>query len=146
MTADMTQDRTIVPPFDIARQLFRAMTADEDGLPMVGATARTLGARPRIDVPGDPTDEVEPQSGGMSGTVGDPSKLPIHRRPAAFGGTGSDPVFVIDLADLGPDLVWRADGNGPSGHGFLEPVRRMPFNEYQEALRATRSRWRRVDR
>lgn len=121
------------------------MTADQDGLPVVAASARGLGARPRIDVDGDASDLVEPASGGMSVTFGNPTDLPIHRRPPAFGGTGSDPVYAIDVADLGADLVWRADPDGPSGHGFLEPVRRMPFNEYQEALRATRSRWQRVE-
>lgn len=130
---------------DEPRLLFRAMTADEDGLPVVGASARTLGARPRIDVKGDSSDVIDPASGGISVAFGSPTDLPMHRRPVAFGGTGSDPVYAIDVADLGADLGWRADPDGPSGHGFIEPVRRMTFNEYQEALWATRNRWRRVD-
>jgi hypothetical protein len=121
------------------------MTPDRDGSPMIDASARTLGARPSIDVPGDAADYVEPAAGGMSASIGDPEHLPLHRRPAAFGGSGADPVFSIDVSDLGEDLRWRADPDGPLGHGLLEPVRRMPFNEYQEALWATRARWRRVD-
>lgn len=98
-----------------------------------------------IDTPGDSTDVVEPGTGGMSATADDPMLLPVHRRPNAFNGTGSDPVYAIEAADLGPDLTWRLDPDGPSGHGFVEPVRRMPFNEYQDALWATRSSWHRVD-
>ena len=107
---------------------------------------RTLGARPSIDVPGDATDDVEPGTGGMSATIGDPRLLPAHRRPAAFDGSGLDPVFAIEVADLGEDLRWEPDQDGPSGHGFVEPVRRMPFGEYQDALWATRPGWRRVIR
>lgn len=125
--------------------LFRAMTPGDDGLPRLGASARTLGARPVIDTPGDGTDVVEPGTGGMSATADDPMLLPIHRRPAAFHGTGPDPVYAIEAADLGADLTWRTDPDGPSGHGFLEPVRRMPFTEYQHALWATRPSWHRVD-
>jgi hypothetical protein len=81
----------------------------------------------------------------MSVSAGSPANLPAHRRPVGFGGTGADPVFVIRAADLGADLRWRPDMAGPSGHGFVEPVRRMPFSEYQEALWATRLNWQRVD-
>lgn len=125
--------------------LFRAMTPDDDGGPQLDASARTLGARPLIDVLGDTTDPVDPGTGGMSASVGGPERLPVHRRPSGFGGSGMDPVFAIDAADLGPDLGVRADPNGPLGHGFVEPVRRMPFNDYQRALWATRPRWQQVD-
>lgn len=122
------------------------MTAGERGAPALDASARTLGARAMIDVPGDTADIVEPGSGGMSASSSGPEHLPEHRRPSAFGGTGSDPVFVADIADLGNDLVWRPDADGPLGHGFVEPVRRMPFSEYQDALWATQDAWRLVTR
>jgi hypothetical protein len=128
-----------------AETLFRAMSSDENGLPQLDASARTLGARPMIDVPGDASDAVDPGTGGMSVSIGAPERLPPHRRPGGFGGSGVDPVFAINVADLGPDLGWRADQDGPLGHGFVEPVRRMPFNDYQEALWATRPRWHRVE-
>ena len=124
--------------------LFRSMTPDGDGGPRTGASARTLGVRPSIDVPGDAADDVEPGTGGMSATLGDLGLLPHHRRPAELGGSGVDPVFAIDVDDLGPGLRWRPDPVGPSGHGFVEPVRRMPSDQYQEALWATRPRWQRV--
>lgn len=72
--------------------------------------------------------------------------LLAHRRPPEFGGIGRDPIFEIDFVELGPDLRWRADPEGPSGHGFVEPVRRMGFTEDQGALWATRPRWRQVVR
>lgn len=121
------------------------MILDQDGGPRVDESARTLGARPWIDVPGDGSDPVEPNTGGMSVSSGSPQNLPVHRRPSTFAGTGADPVFSIEVPEIGHDLRWRADSEGLSGHGFLEPARRMPFHEYQEALWATRSRWRRVD-
>ena len=122
------------------------MTADEDGLASINESARTLGARPYLDVPGDASDDVEPGAGGMSASSGDPLLLPEHRRPPSFGGTGRDPVFAIEVSDIGADLRRRDDPDGPSGHGFLEPVRRMPFSEYQIALWASRPNWHRVDR
>ena len=73
------------------------MTAGEHGAPTLDASARTLGARAMIDVPGDAADIVEPG------------------RPRAFGGTGADPVYAADVANLGGDLVWRPDPDGPFG-------------------------------
>jgi len=130
----------------VSETLYRAMSIDEDGQPRLGASSRTLGVRPLIDVPGDAADVVDPGVGGMSVTIEDPMLLPTHRRPSAFGGTGPDPLFAIEREVLGPDLEWRADFEGPSGHGFVEPVRTMTFDEYQEAIWATRSRWRQVVR
>lgn len=125
--------------------VFRAMTPDDDGQPQVDASARTLGSRPSIDVPGDGTDDVDPGTGGMSVSIGAAHHLPAHRRPVEFGGSGADPIFVIEASELGPDLRVRTDDDGPSGHGFVEPVRRMEFNDYQQAIWASRPRWQRVD-
>lgn len=121
------------------------MIADGDGLPRLDESARTLGARPAIDVPSADTEEVDIQQGGMSATSGSPANLPIHRRPPSIGGTGRDPIFAIEVEALGVNLLWRRDPDGPSGHGFLEPVRRMPFAEYQQALWATRPHWKLVE-
>lgn len=128
------------------RTLYRAMTPEIDAKPRLDASARTLGARPLIDVPGDAGDVVDPATGGMSIAIGDPHNLPEHRRPPEFGGSGVDPVFAIETLDLAPDLALRKDPDGPSGHGFVEPVRRMMFNDYQEAIWATRPKWYRIDR
>jgi hypothetical protein len=129
----------------INETIYRAMTVDEDGAPRLDASARTLGARPMIDVPGDASEGVETGTGGMSASSDTPENLPSHRRPASFGGSGADDVFAIGTLDLGSDLTWRPDPDGPLGHGFVEPVRRMAFSDYQDALWATRAMWRRVD-
>jgi hypothetical protein len=123
-------------------RLFRGMKEDADGCPEVGESARTLGVRPGIDVPAkDPGDFVHPGQGGLSVGPDDPLNLPAHRRPPPFGGTGRDPVWVLDAGDLGPDLRYRPDLLR-SGHGFVEPVRPMTLGEYQQALARTRRLWR----
>ena len=116
------------------------MTPAADGLPAVGQSARALGVRP----PTDPTpdvlaDPVSPGGGGLSVAPLDPQNLPPFRRPAALGGRGRDPVWVIAAHDLGPDLAFRRDS---ATHGLIEPARPMTLLEYETALAATRTRWR----
>jgi len=43
--------------------------------------------------------------GGMSVAPDCPGHLSEHRRPAEHGGTGKDPVWELDVADLGSPLV-----------------------------------------
>jgi hypothetical protein len=69
--------------------------------------------------------------------------LPGHRRPVAFHGTGNDPVWMIDDADLASDLHYRADPGNPR-HGFIEPGEPMTLDEYQRAVQQTRGLWQRV--
>lgn len=121
--------------------LFRSMQSAEDGLPLLDASSRTLGARPQVDIPIDDSGMVQPGTGGMSVSPDDPRNLPPHRRPPGFGGTGLDQVFTIREADLGSDLVYRADPANPSRHGFIEPMRPMTFQRYQVAIWATRTAW-----
>ena len=77
----------------------------------------------------------------MSVAIGDPLNLPAHRRPAAHGGYGPDPVWVIDSSDLPASLAFRPDPDDPSRHGFVEPIETMRFEEYQEMLASTRGVW-----
>jgi hypothetical protein len=125
-------------------KLYRAMRADSDGMPAVGPTARTLGVRgleaaPFEDVPAlQPTDVVPPRVGGMSVTPNDPIYLPPLRLPMSMGGKGKDPIWQIDTADIGPDLLFRQDS---TTHGLLEPVRPMTRGGLQSALEATRPKW-----
>lgn len=121
------------------------MQAAEDGYPILGAGTRTLGSRPGIDIPVE-DGHVKPEAGGMSVSPNYPMNLPQHRRPPPFGGTGRDPVFVIDDGDLGPALRHRPDPDGPSVHGFVEPRATMSFEDYQAAIWGTRESWTKVDR
>jgi hypothetical protein len=85
--------------------LFRSMKEDDGGVPEAAANARALGVRPGIDVPAVGDEEtIQPGQGGVSVSPDDPLNLPAFRRPPQFQGTGKDPVWVIDEAQLGPDL------------------------------------------
>jgi RHS repeat-associated protein len=123
--------------------LYRGMKSDGKGVPELGASKRTLGAMPDVDIP-VVSGYVSPGTGGLSVSPGSPYNLPSHRRPPEFGGTGKDPVWGIRPCDLGLDLSYRPDPFNPSKHGFIEPSRPMKFNEYQDALGATRWLWGRM--
>src|SRR4029453_4569755 len=58
--------------------------------------------------------------------------------PFFNGLIGRDPVWYIEADDLGPDLDFRQDR---TGHGLLEPNRRMTPAEFQLALAASRTSW-----
>ena len=124
-------------------KLFRAMREASDGLPVLGATAATLGVRPGFDPNPDvsavrPTDFVFPAGGGMSVSPHDLMNLPSFRIPRSRGGTGRFPVWVIECDDLGLALALRLDR--PT-HGLIEPGRAMPLQSFQAALQQTRGRW-----
>jgi hypothetical protein len=117
------------------------MKPDEDGLPKPGSSARTLGARCNIDIPINEDGFVEPEMGGMSVSPPPPENLPYIRRPPKYGGTGKDPVWAVDTDKLPEELGYRPDPERPDEHGFIEPSRRMVFEEYQRAIHATRGLW-----
>ena len=83
-------------------------------------------------------DILLPGQGGMSVAPDDPADLPTHRRPVSLGGTGRDPVWYIESDDLGPDLHAR---QGRPGHALIEPSRPVILQVFQDALAATRWRW-----
>jgi hypothetical protein len=118
------------------------MKAAGDGRPEEGRTARTLGVRPDIDIPVGVDGVVLGGEGGMSVAPDSPGNLPAHRRPPEHGGTGKDPIWELDVADLGDELVYREDPLMPGVHGFLEPVLPTTFDAYQSAFSATRRAWR----
>jgi hypothetical protein len=122
--------------------LFRAMKEDTARQPQLGGSARTLGIRLGRDVSAlSASDLVHSGQGGMSVSPDDPLHLPLYRRPPEFGGTGTDPVWFLDVADLGPQLCYRPDPKN-SGHGFIEPAYPMTADEYRQALEATQPLWR----
>src|SRR5258708_4370977 len=114
--------------------LYRSMKEAIDGFPEVGPGARLLGVRPGGRPKGDvsaitPLDPVVPRGGGMS-TADDPNHLIPFRRPPSLGGTGPDPVWVIDSDDLGADLSARSD---TATHVLVEPRRSMTLQSFQLA-------------
>jgi hypothetical protein len=125
------------------RRLFRAMKEAADGLPEVGPSARKLGIRRGDQTPCDvaastPSDIVGPGDGGLSVAPGDPAFLIRHRRPASLGGTGTDPVWVIELADLSPDLTARQDS---PKHVVVEAAIPMALADFEDLIAATRVEW-----
>lgn len=116
------------------------MMKAHDGLPAIGDSVRTLGARPGRDIPVDEAGLVRPGEEGMSVSPDDPMNLPRPFRPIELDGRGKDPVWSISQEDLGEDLSYRPDARGPN-HGFIEPARVMTFERYQEALQKLRTHW-----
>lgn len=117
------------------------MIRANDDLPLPSPTARGLGIRPGIDIPVEPDGTVEYGFGGMSVAIGKPRNLPRHRRPAKFRGTGSDPVWKLDLDELPSRLIFRADDEKADVHGFLEPAETMSLHDYEDAIVDTRGMW-----
>jgi hypothetical protein len=135
--------------------VYRAMLADGDR-PQVGQTALSLGVR----VPPDENADVavsadgmaEPRSGGMS-VAPAWRMLPVHRiprrlRPKFPRAAGKNGFFLWRRGEgpftEGPfaeRLLFRPDPEKPNKHGFVEPAARMPVEEYQAALAATRDQW-----
>ena len=123
---------------------YRAMRQASEGRPECGLTARTLGARPEIDLPVDPSGRVHPGAGGMSVAPDSPAHLPRHRRPPEFGGTGKDVVWCIQEENLDPMLRYIPDDVSHPRHGVIEPAFTMTFEDYQRALERTAPYWMRV--
>lgn len=119
--------------------------ANKDAPEEPRASARTLGARPNIDIPINEDESVEPETGGVSVSPDSPENLPPYRRPPEFGGIGKDPLWELDTDDLSDELVYRPDPDDPHRHGFIEPSYKMAFEQYQQALRETRSLWKLVE-
>lgn len=132
--------------------IYRVMTRDGDK-PKVGPTARTLGVRvppnPYSDIMVNADGTVEPGSGGMSVSP-DVESLPKERvsprynrmKPNAHGHYDDvcwrmgDGLFAD--AAISDRLVLRIDS---SDHGVVEPAYRMPLDEFQQALAASRDDW-----
>lgn len=117
------------------------MRADETGgRPRAAADARSLGARAR-DITIGRYGGVGRGREGMSVSPMPPENLPHHRRPDRFGGSGKDPVWVLDTEDLPDDLVYAYDSLKPQTHGFISPAYHMSFEHYQQALAETSGLW-----
>jgi hypothetical protein len=70
-----------------------------------------------------------------------PTGMPEFRRPPSFGGSGKNlNMYGMDRNNLGPHLQYSPDPTNP-GHGFVEPSREMPFDEYQGHLHGTAGSW-----
>lgn len=123
------------------------MKTDEDGKPEIGNTARTLGVRTEgwgRDIVVAASGYALPETGGVSVSPPPPENLPEHRRPEEYGGTGNDPVWVLDTENLPSGLSYRPDPLDPEGHGFIEPEGPMHLDDYKALLSQSRDLWQRL--
>ena len=129
-------------------RVLRGMRAAPDGLPLAGPSARTLGARPGSPPEGDIPiigGMVYPGTGGMSVSPPPAKNLPRFRRPPEHGGTARNiKLYELDTDGLPDELRARPDPKDPQRHAFIEPMRQMSFEEYEQALEETRGLWRPV--
>jgi RHS repeat-associated protein len=133
--------------------IYRTAREGADGMPELGASARTLGARPGTDVHPDADGNVHPlgtdgRPHGMS-AAGSVEGTPDFRRGPEYGGTArpnqADPVWSMNTNDLPEGLSYHPDNpNALGGHGVVAPNRTMPFDDYQARIQSTQGSWTKV--
>lgn len=127
--------------------IYRAME-EENGLPMLGGTATTLGIRKGKDIIPDSANLVQ----GPNFTPGRPNglscaptihDLPAFARPVQWGGLNKKTtLWKIDVADLPIDLLAVEDTiPGRRRHVSIGPSQTMNYDRYTQAILATRSKW-----
>ena len=130
------------------RTIYRAMVEDRDGKPKSMRSPNHLGVRVKGDGPFEVHDievidgHVEPTHQGMSVQIDDPRGAPLHRLPRELGGASSGVLYEMHEDELPVELRLEPDRET---HGVLRPSRRCTLDEYENALNATRSRWRKSD-
>jgi hypothetical protein len=146
-------------------QLYYRGMAEQNGKPKLGRSARLLGIRPGIDIdiadlpqgwldePGYLLPEIERHDSevkvevvirntkGMSTALAI-AGLPPFRKPAAFGGTGKDPLWQIAASQITGDL--EAVQDSPT-HVSIMPSATMLLERYEAALAKTQDDWEKVN-
>ncbi len=139
---------------DPGEGIYRAMIEGDDGMPVLGTTAETLGVRRDKDIIADPNGMVHLPSftpGDANGLSCAPTiqDLPRFALPKVWGGRNKRTVlWRIHPTDLGQDLLAGEDSRpgGPTKHISIGPARTMPFNDFVQLIEATRSNWQKVTR
>lgn len=138
--------------------IWRGMRMSEDR-PEVGRGGNLLGVRVGSGETDDIPEEngcVQPGTGGMSVSPSletlPPHRLPRRLRSRFPEASGSNRLHCWSMGDgpfvfggVAESLVLRLDPDDPERHGFVEPERRMPVEEYEAAITATRVQWRRCE-
>lgn len=135
---------------DPGEGIYRAMI-EENGMPMLGMSATTLGIRKGKDIVPDQADLVHRpafQPRGKNGlscsrTI---ESLPGFALPVEWGGSnGRTVVWRIDEADLGSELIAQDDAiPGKNRHVSIGPARAMAYDDFVRAIEATRTKWKKV--
>lgn len=128
---------------DMGEGIYRAMV-EESGMAKLGASASALGIRIGRDIVPDQVGLVhrpafnphEPNGLSCVPTI---QELPFFALPVEWGGTNMRTVvWKIETSDLGNDLVAQED-TAPGA-----PSRTMPYDDFVNAIQATRSKWHKV--
>lgn len=147
----------------MTRLYYRGM-AEKNGKPKIGRSARLLGIRLGIDIDvacmlqgwlddkgyllleserDDSGVQVEVairNTKGMSTSLSIEG-LPPFRKPAAFGGTGKDPLWQIESDYITGDLEAVQDS---ATHVSIMPRVTMLLERYEAALAETQDYWQKV--
>jgi|SRR5581483_4836302 len=137
---------------DPGEGIYRAMRESDDGMPMLGVSAETLGIRKNKEIVPDQSGMVSQpsfQPGQANGLSCAPTihDLPRFILPRAWGGRNPrTSVWRIEAADLGPDLMAAEDSapGRPTRHISIGPARLMAFDDYVRQIEATRPKWKKV--
>jgi hypothetical protein len=124
---------------------------EENGMPKLGASAKTLGIRRGKDIEPDASGEVQqpafrPQEKNGLSCSATLEALPLYLLPVAWGGSNKwTVVWRIEQADLPTDLVAGDDSlPGTDRHISIGPGVTMDYNEFVRAIEATRPLWTKV--
>jgi hypothetical protein len=133
-----------------AKGIYRAMV-EKDGMPKLGAAATLLGIRIGTDIVPDSVGEVHRpafrpgEKNGLScaATI---ESLPQFSLPVEWGGLNMrTAVWKIEAADLPAKFVAGDDSKmGRNRHISIGPSSTMDYNNFVDAIEATRSLWRKV--
>jgi hypothetical protein len=137
---------------DPGEGIYRAMREGDDGMPMLGTSAETLGIRRNKDIIPDQSGMVSRpsfQPGQANGLSCTPTiqDLPAFALPRAWGGRNlRTVVWRIDAADLGSDLIAAEDTDParPMRHLSIGPAGSIPYDDYVRQIEATRPMWEKV--
>jgi hypothetical protein len=145
---------------ELAPKVYRVMSPDDTGQPVVGRSARALGVRvgtpgaggpDEVDIAIQPDGTVKSGAGGMS-VAPRWQDLPRHRIPKRL----NPRLDVPKARGKDEDICWRVgtgafvsnafgpslwlDVDGPK-HGTIQPDRTTTLADYEAAVSATRGEW-----
>jgi hypothetical protein len=137
---------------DPGEGIYRAMLEGDDGMPVLGTSAETLGIRKSKDIMPDALGIVHRpnfaprQANGLScaPTIQD---LPLFVIPRIWGGKNKRTViWRIDPTDLGPGLIAAEDSDParPMRHISIGPAQTMPVDDFVTLIESTRPKWQRL--
>lgn len=119
-------------------KLYRKMTPDADGLPVVGSRRNMLGVRPRN--PANPGFRADVNATAETDPVGPGEGLSVYDSADAIHPHIRGVLYAIDADDLPASLMPVQRGRD-AFHYQIEPARAMTLGQFQALLADTRDSW-----